>query len=382
MDFTRNAELKLLISLLFLVSIKTNAYPEMIRHGYVNCMACHTSQQGGDLLSEYGKELSKELLSRHDSLFLNEVKDDNYWKIKTPEWLSLGSNVRFLQTLSESSAASKARFMIMQVDVDAAAHISDSFLFYTSVGRFEPTQPEAEWKDFIYSPRTWIQYNFLLNTDTSENLSLRVGRFYPSYGLHISEHAYVNRRNLEFNPGQERLAAELAYTNLNYQFVLTGINARATYQKFNSEKGYTLQASKVFGQNARLGFNVYRTSNNLNGLIEEKKMDGVFALVGWTPQFATLFQLDRLQTSQNKTGVVDFIKLNYEYVKGVQFFATQEFSNSDITLTDPRFEAYGVGVQYFPISNFDFFVTYKQQKETSQLNEFQNVMWFIAHMYF
>src|ERR1700722_15897581 len=39
------------------------AFPEMARHGYTQCTACHVSPAGGGVLTEYGRELSSDLLS-------------------------------------------------------------------------------------------------------------------------------------------------------------------------------------------------------------------------------------------------------------------------------------------------------------------------------
>ncbi len=353
----------------------------MIRHGYVSCLACHTTHQGGDLLTAYGKELSKELFSRNDSWLQTSKDVDSSWRIETPDWLRLGSQVRLLQTFSESSVASKGRFMIMQVDVDGVADLSPNLQIYSAIGRYEPPQPDAEWKDFIYSPRAWIQYSENWN-DSADTASLRIGRFYPNYGINLIEHTYVNRRYLEFNPGQERLSAELAYSTQNYQVVATGLTHRSNYQEYDSEKGYTVQVSKVFGKSARAGVNLYRSQLNSRGTLQDKKYDGVFALIGWTTEFSTLIQADRIYRADGKQGFLDFIKFGYEYAKGIQLFATQEYYNADTTVTEPHVEAYGVGVHYFPVTNFDFFLSIKKQKDSVQLNEFQNVMWLIGHMYF
>ncbi len=387
MDFPGNARLKysftLLFILLFLRPMQAFAFPEMIRHGYVNCLACHTNQQGGTLLTAYGKELGKELLNRHDTLFTFEKDkdEDRYWQINTPDYLTIGANVRLLQIFSESSAASKGRFLIMQVDVDTAVKLSEEFQTYFSVGRYEPTQPEAEWKDFAYVPRAWVQYTKTAD-NSSNSISLRLGRFYPTYGLNMIEHTYVNRRYLDFNPGQERLAVELSFNSENFQVVLTGLTERANYQKYDSEKGSVLQFSKVVGQSARLGLNIYRTKLTQNNIQAEKKMDGLFGLIGWNKEITTLIQLDQIQYDSGKKGFSDYIKQGYEYKKGIELFATQEYFNSDTTLTDPHVEAYGLGVQYFPFSNLDLFLTYKKHKDTSQLNEFQDMVWFITHLYF
>lgn len=357
------------------------AFPEMIRHGYMNCMACHTTYQGGDLLTPYGKELANELLNRQDSIFQSPSSDRYEWKVETPEWLTLGSHVRFLQTLSENSLASKARFMVMQFDVDAALKISDALKIYGAVGRYEPTAPEAEWKDFIYWPRSWIQYT-QTSDDSSDSLALRVGRFFPTYGLNLAEHAYINRSHLSFNPGQERLAAEVSWNSVNYQGVLTGITQRASFQKYSSEKGYALQLSKIFGSKVRAGLNIYRTALKTNDQNLEQKMEGLYALIGFNEQWSSLLQFDQRHLPDSKTGVISFIKLGYEYTKGIEFFGTHEYENNDTTKTDPHIEAYGLGVQYFPASNMDFFFTFKKQKDSSQLNEYQNILWMIAHLYF
>lgn len=369
-------------SVLFLLCIsKAHAYPEMIRHGYVNCMACHTTHQGGDILSSYGRELSKEIFSRNDNLFkTSSSTDKSYWEIETPEWLRIGASARLLQTMTESSEASKGRFMIMQLDVDVVAKVTEGIQIYGSVGRFEPSQSNAEWKDFIYTPRLWAQYS-LASRGGAEVSSIRVGRFYPVYGINIAEHAYVNRRYLEFNPGQERVAAEFAWSNENYQFVATGLMQRAANDRYDSERGYVLQVSKVFGKSARAGVNIYRSTLDQNSTSVDKAVQGVFALIGWTTEFSTLFQADTIHYADGNKGFVDLLKFGYEYTQGVQVFATQEYFNSDTQKTDPHFEAFGVGVQYFPVPNFDVLATVKKQKDSSQLNEHQSVIWLIAQMY-
>ncbi|MFM8315618.1 MAG: hypothetical protein ACKOA8_15160, partial [Deltaproteobacteria bacterium] len=49
---------------IFLSSSLALSYPEFIRHGYMNCTSCHVSPTGGGALTEYGRSLSDEVLSR------------------------------------------------------------------------------------------------------------------------------------------------------------------------------------------------------------------------------------------------------------------------------------------------------------------------------
>ncbi|MGZ3694528.1 MAG: hypothetical protein ACXWQO_10135, partial [Bdellovibrionota bacterium] len=74
----------------FTFSQKAHAFAEMTTHGYTNCTACHISPNGGGTLTEYGRGLSKELLSASakegEEKFL-------YGLMQPPEWLQFGGDV-------------------------------------------------------------------------------------------------------------------------------------------------------------------------------------------------------------------------------------------------------------------------------------------------
>ena len=53
----------LLLGLFAVVSSQAFAFPEMVRHGYTQCTACHVSPSGGGILTSYGRELAAEVLS-------------------------------------------------------------------------------------------------------------------------------------------------------------------------------------------------------------------------------------------------------------------------------------------------------------------------------
>ena len=51
------------IGVWFIESRPSHAFPEMVRHGYANCITCHISPDGGGVLTAYGRSLSREVLS-------------------------------------------------------------------------------------------------------------------------------------------------------------------------------------------------------------------------------------------------------------------------------------------------------------------------------
>lgn len=365
---------------LVLSSLVAEAYPEMVRHGYVNCMACHNSPQGGDMLTLYGRELGKELLSRNDSIFKSSESEKKYLEIETPEWLNLGASARFLQAFSESSVASKAQFVIMQIDIDALVRLfEEKVKLYASIGRFEPSKADATWKDFIYSPRLWIQYQE--NWGGSQVSFLRAGRFFPAYGIQIPEHNFVTRKGLAFNPGQERVALEGTWTDEQYQFTGTVLFQRAQFNEYVPEKGYILQASKVFGKNSRGGINMYRSTLTQAGVDTKQSFEGLFALIGWNEKVTTLIQADRLHMPDGSTGFLDLFKLSYEWTTGLQVALFQQYSNSDTQKTDPHLESYGLEAYYFPFPNFTLSGSLSKQKDSAELDEYQTKAWLVAHFY-
>src|SRR5579872_5347575 len=91
------------------------AFPELVRHGYVNCTSCHVSPSGGGALTEYGRQLSADVLSMSsyegEGGFLHGAA-------KLPEWLAVGGDVRAIQIYRSTPQATQWRFLFMQADYE------------------------------------------------------------------------------------------------------------------------------------------------------------------------------------------------------------------------------------------------------------------------
>lgn len=369
---------------LLTMSKKAAAYPEFIKHGYSSCINCHSSVVGGDLLTMYGRVVKKEVLT--SNYWTPEEQEQKELAIKTPEWLLAESNLRLLQYFNESSKKSRGRFMVMQLDVDAVAQFFEKWKVYFSVARYEPSDKESQWKDFIYTPRSWLHYedDFL---GQEKSLQIRAGKFFPSYGIYQVEHIYGVRRNLLLNPGQERLAAEVTFLTENNQWTLTKIFKRFNYSNSQTEEGEIFQYARNFSIPRqgdpvywRLGLNFYRSTLNPDmDTKTQNKMDGIFASVGWNKQHSTLLQFDKIIGEQGREGRQFFLKHMYEYDKGWQLFAVLEYFNPWVERTDPHSESLGGGCHYFFLPNMDGQVFYKKEQNTADLNEFQDYLWFILH---
>ena len=366
----------MIVYFLLLFSLKANAFPDMIRHGYTGCLNCHSSVVGGDLLSAYGRVVKNELVT--SNFWSMEEKEQKAWKVQTPEWFQIGFNARTLQFFKENSQKSQGRYIIMQADVDAVMTFLEKWKVYISGGRYEPSKKDADYRDFFYGPREWIGYedSFL---GLERGLQVRLGRFNPAYGIYMVEHTFGPRQNLGFNSGQERVGLELSLSREIDQLTITALTERAQYNDYISEKGFILQYSRNVAEKFRLGANIYRSELGVEMQNKKVKMDGIFAIVGLDEKWSTLFQLDRTYDAQNNEGRNLFIKLDKEMELGWHLYGLLEYFNPWIERTNPHKESLGVGTQYFWNTNFDIHAFYKKEKNTAELNEYQDILWFVLH---
>lgn len=374
-----------ILSLLFFVPGIAFAFPEMTRHGYNNCISCHTTTAGGGLLNEYGRSLSRELLSQTSFFGIPSVEGEErffYGLPKLPEGLLLQSDIRTLQTMRESKAASKGRFLIMQVDFDASYQIDERWRVYEAVGRLESQKNDKDFKDFITFPRYGVEY-MLTKPDSDHRVTVKAGRFMPAYGIGFAEHTFVTRGRLDFMPGQERHAVELAWNNDRAQVIGTGIFKLMNGNEELYETGGVLQASIGVREKSKFGINYYKTKREdaVTKVKWDREVYGAWAHIAFNKDWYALVEVDRPKSSAEKWGLLEIFKLGYEVHQGWHLIAVQEYANLDMDNPNPKFEAFSIGTEWFPRPHWDFYALYRKERDTLVSNQFDDVVWLIGHFY-
>lgn len=385
--------MRIALIVLFLAAGKAFAFPEMTRHSYVHCLSCHTTLVGGNLLNEYGRSLSRELLSQK-TLFgspaLEGTEGFGGGLFKTRDDLLIGGDVRLLQFFMESKEASRGRFLIMQVDLDASVQL-DRWRIFASVGRIEPRGSENEAKDFVTSPRHGIEYQFT-HPEASNRVALRAGRFMPAYGIAFAEHVFVTRSMLDFNPAQERYAAELAWNNESASVIATGIGSQLNGNDSVKETGGAVQAAIGVREKSKVGINYYQTKRKTAGVDFDRKIYGMFAHLGFSEKWYGLLEVDRPQRPDEKWGLVEIFKLGYEIHQGLHLIGVQEYANLNMDQSAHKFQAFSAGAQWFPRPHWDLYALYRRQRGAvartageealTPKDIQQDVVWLIGHYYF
>jgi hypothetical protein len=312
-----------------LATATVHAFPELVRHGYSNCVTCHINPGGSGVLNAYGRALSLEALT---SAGTEEETEFAWGKIKTPEWLSATLMARSLSFIRDTRTSIDGRTLLMQLDGEVAA---SSEKFTASVtGGFQDSRTGAA--PFALR-RGYITYR------PTDELSLRTGKFMHVFGLMPADHRIATRSPLGWDQGNETLNVEGAWIGESLNVFATGLFGRPDREDL--EQGGSLSASVFLNNRYKVGLNAYsgvRPSDDSSRLVF-----GTHAALGFTPQFFWLGELD-LQNRDETWGTYQYQKLDYEPWKGLHFYLMQDLQKSDWSNGDTQILSWGPGFQWFP----------------------------------
>lgn len=357
---------RLLPLLLIFLTQQVEAFPQLIRHGYTNCNTCHASPRGGGILTDYGRALSKEILSTWG------YEGEENWHYgaldnkKVADWLKLGGDYRAVQVHSKDQRATIGRFIEMQEQVEVAGQFNNTWISIT--GGSDTTKESRPW----YIP------SYYVSTFVTEKLHLRAGRFVPRFGINMPEHIFSTRGPLGFGFQAERDTLELTYFDEKWDTSLS-----VTSGELRSKE----KASGFYGQ-ANYSF----TTRDKVGISLEKKTEsfknfsvGLHGMAGFTEKFymagESVWSEKEDATGLKSDGLYHFLKLGYELEKGFHIIAIEDFRKTDLSKDSSSQFLYGAGFAFFPRPHFEFQGILAKRKNLSFSNEYGDYGWLLMHFY-
>ena len=364
-----------LFLLLISFSMETWAFPEMIRHGYINCTTCHVSPSGGGLLTAYGRSLSKEILSRwsaegEENLLHGAIKNEaviNWLNGSQEVGFNVGGDIRYLQQYTNNDFRESGRFFSMQRDLELGFKWNQLQIVSTFGYKYLPNDA-----DKFETRRYYLLYQ------PTEYVSLRAGRFLPIYGLMISDHYTDIKKGLMFDQGQER-------DNVELNFIKDNWSATATYSQSPQsalrplDKAVSLQVNYALTDTHRVGVNYWNSESDLN----KRNIMGLSGLFGFTQELYALSEVD-LQTTQATgaqtatKGIYYFQKLGYEFTKGAHAILQVNGSQSNLEVSNTKSVGYGLGMNFYPRPHFELQALWTR----FDANLDQDMAFLIFHYYF
>lgn len=325
-------------------------YPENIRLGYASCSSCHVSPTGGSTLTDYGATIADEMSTwsysgegRADWGLLSGLPED------IQKYVNVGGDVRYVHMKIEEPVEFYDQFS-MQNEAELALHTSSEVTFVSSIGSYGKRKSREFRRHYVlYKP--------------SESVRFRLGRFFPAYGIMLSDHTIAVRRPLGFDQGRETYNAELSYLGSNFELNITSSIGEVGNIRAESEHGvrympeneasnyfraiYYINKKMLAGGSYKFGRSRDDTINRQFGFHVSAALDK--SLYG-------LFEIDKKlsdfrQNDKPMTDVYSYAKLAHEFFKGAHIYYTHEYLSV--------MSANSIGLQWFPRPHFEFDLRYK-----------------------
>lgn len=358
------------LALLF-SSATANAFPEMIRHHYVNCNSCHVNPNGGGLLTEYGRGMASEVLStwsyENESLFLHgAVKPD-----KMPKWLNIGGDVRAVQTHHETRRVREGKYILMQTALEAGVTAGP----VTAVASyFKPDRQNHVVNGFN---------RFYALGQLTETIQLKAGRFLPAFGINDAHHIISTRQPLGFGYESERNAVEAHYSGEAWHAALGGSESRMDSAVRQEEQAISAQVEKFFADKYRAGLNLWRGKS----ATQKRWIVGAHGMMGFTEKLYFLGEAE-LQFKRNATpaaaeekGLFHFGRLGYELFKGFHLLGVEDFSKTNLNVANTFTMQVGGGALWYPRPHLEFELVFMQKKALLVSSEWEDSAYLMLHYY-
>ena len=380
--------MKLIFILSLLAAQSLWAFPEMIKHGYVNCTACHVSPSGGGVLNPYGRNLSAELIStwsyKGEEGILHGAVDTS----SVDEWLAIGGDYRGVQVHTDYTQKSTGvtnvdgRYINMQIGFELGI-IQPKWALVGFLGQYSFNDPAHYNRIKADASRFYGMFK------PTDELTFKVGRFQPNFGINLPDHNLSTRTRLEmgslsYRGGQisieDKNTAEVFWLGEEYSFSLAGYRIRKELTDDN-DKGFTYTGSKVFAERLKVGIQGLREKSD----VREKKIFGLTGHLGWNEKWSTLAEVDRVTTEpvggSETNGIAAVQRTGYEAFKGFQVLVLNDYYQSDVDNGATKVYRYGPGIIWYPRPHFDFqFFFTKEQRST--LKPEGDYAWLMTHYYF
>lgn len=369
--------MKIVSSVLFLIftglSFNSFAFVENATHGYSNCMACHYSPAGGDLLNEYGRSLSSALMSTWS---LPGAERALGGAVPETKWAKFGGDLRTLQSYVNSPRSSDQNLFLMQNNVEIGLKHKNVMLIGTLGTREGPDSRSRNTPD----KGEFLSERHYVLVEASSTSRIRAGKFRINYGINDPNHFRPYKNLLGFGSQSERYNLEYSkFFDSSDLFVTYSLGRIDDRDSRHDERSFSTKFSHYLGGKSKVGVNyLYGEQGDT-----ERHLVGAFGITPITEKSYVLYELD-YQSSENKfsgssRSVVGHFRLGYEAFKGFKAYTLYD-QIEVLGRNDSSTMAPGLGFQWLPFPHLELQVEW--QSITTEGGPSTNRALALFHVYY
>ncbi|MEQ1664003.1 MAG: hypothetical protein ABL927_01350 [Bdellovibrionales bacterium] len=358
---------------IWLMSAQSFGFVENVTHGYVNCMACHVSPAGGGLLNDYGRSLSKELMSTWG---WKNSEQPIFGAVKNSDSFKLGGDYRTIQTYFKNSQVKQGKQFVMQKNIELGFTNSKVSLVGT-VGEQEGPSGTPK-KDEFLSERHYLLW------DVTDEIKLRAGKFRLNVGLNDPNHTRVTKAPLGFGPNSESYILEFSkFSEVDEIFVSSDMGRIDIPGGLSSEKSISINYGRYLTEKAKAGTSVFFGESE----IRRRSLFGFHGVTGLFGDYLLKYEADYQQSRffdesrKDEKLFASVVTFGYQALKGFFPYVSTEYLQSNLSDNSTQQTSGGIGIQWLPIPHIELQAEYKKQNNKNSDPERSDSAWLLAHIY-
>jgi hypothetical protein len=302
-------------SLLVLGESRIFAYPFLVAEGYTTCATCHYNPSGGGSLTPYGKFIAQELLGTW-----NDSSSALPWIVKPDTETQVVASVllRGAQTHFDTPQVTRSAFRKMQADLELGWVHADGWQILGAVGpQLDAAGEDSKEAQEVFARRFWVG-------QVKSRYALRIGKFFPEYGIAFPNHNIATRKGLYFNHNQEPYLAQGTYFGDFFDLTF-GLLEGAKDTALAEKQGYSSTVAYRDGT-----FRVGMSRLDAKKDKERSEAQGIFGQVGYFKKGYTLvdihYKRERNILGRESRSDLAYAETGWAVIKGVQPFLASEYS--------------------------------------------------------
>jgi hypothetical protein len=318
---------------------------------------------GGGILTPYGRQLSRELLSTRGG---EREPEFAYGTPSLPEWLALGGDVEYLVATRGGGEAVR----LVQADLEAAVTWRRLLAVATVGNGTDATHPMGH---------TLVSHRHYAQVTLDPRLSVRAGHFLPNYGVWNGDGTTATRRGLGLDRESDNLEAN--WITDRYNVSLTGILGGGPGGA--PGRGVAASAGLFFAGKRK----VWLSYMNRHGPDVDREAAGLSGVFGIGGRAYLLAQADLQRVHRPSAEPADTRELHAnlcfarETVKGLYVLLVDEATRHDMGSSGRLSHSYGAGLRWFPRPHFELQLRWRRRDEDAVSPDYVGGLSAFVHFY-